>query len=100
MTRHTYLQLTKLHDVTGRIDYATSPDRQEHLYATCNTTNDEFWDLLAKECIQEFTRSNKKGTCLQGREIFFSLPEYFLQFDLQKILEEFTLAFAEKYHVE
>lgn len=34
MPRHSFIQMSKLTDLKGRIDYVTNPDRQEHLYAT------------------------------------------------------------------
>ena len=33
MPRHSFIQMTKLHNVMGRIDYITSTVKQENLYA-------------------------------------------------------------------
>ena len=34
MARHSFIQISKLPNVTGRIDYISNGDRQENLYAT------------------------------------------------------------------
>ena len=43
MARHSFIQISKLPNLKGRIDYITNPKRQENLYATYNTTDDAFW---------------------------------------------------------
>lgn len=48
MARNSFIQISKLSNLKGRIDYITNPKRQENLYATYNTTDDTFWDELAK----------------------------------------------------
>ena len=37
MPRHSFIQMTKLHNVMGRIDYITSTVKQENLYAVYAT---------------------------------------------------------------
>lgn len=61
MARHSFIQMSKLPNVKGRISYITSHARQENLYATYRTTDNEFWSNLARESQQEFKRS---GTVL------------------------------------
>ena len=56
MTRHSFIQMSKLSNVKGRISYITSHARQENLYATYRTADTAFWSDLAKECQQEFKR--------------------------------------------
>lgn len=68
MPRHSFIQMSKLTDLKGRIDYVMNHDRQEHLYATYNTTDNQFWKLLAKENQEDFKRSGTKGTCVEARE--------------------------------
>ena len=43
MARHSFIQMSKLPNVKGRISYITSHARQENLYATYRTTDNEFW---------------------------------------------------------
>ena len=51
MARHSFIQMSKLSDVKGRISYISDPKRQEHLYATFSTREDmTFWNDLAQEC--------------------------------------------------
>ena len=54
MTRHSFIQMSKLSNVKGRISYITSPARQENLYATYHTADAAFWTSLARENQQEF----------------------------------------------
>lgn len=65
MTRHSFIQMSKLYNVKGRISYITSHARQENLYATYRTADNSFWRNLAKECQQEFKRSNSPGKCMK-----------------------------------
>ena len=73
MTRHSFIQMSKLSNVKGRISYITSHARQENLYATYRTADTAFWSDLAKECQQEFKRSGADGKCTRtspkGREV-------------------------------
>lgn len=68
MTRHSFIQMSKLSNVKGRISYITSHARQENLYATYRTADNNFWSDLAKECQQEFKRSGADGKCIEARE--------------------------------
>ena len=44
MPRNSFIQMTKLSNLSGRIDYITSDKRQENLYATFATPNERgFW---------------------------------------------------------
>lgn len=40
MARHSFVRMQKLPDVAGKIDYITSPDRQEYLYSVYRTCDD------------------------------------------------------------
>ena len=55
MTRHSFIQMSKLSNVRGRISYITSHAKQENLYATYRTADHSFWSSLARESQQEFT---------------------------------------------
>lgn len=45
MPRHSFIQMTKLHNVMGRIDYITSTVKQENLYAYMRHSH---FDLFGK----------------------------------------------------
>lgn len=100
MPRHSFIQMSKLTDLKGRIDYVTNPDRQEHLYATYNTTDNQFWKLVAKENQEDFKRSGTKGTCIEARELIIALPEDFIQYDKKWLLKMIVDYFKQEYGVE
>ena len=101
MTRHSFIQMSKLSNVKGRISYISDPKRQEHLYATFSTREDmTFWNDLAKECQEEFKRYGTEGKCIEARELIIALPEEYTQFDPNRVLREFTEQFKKRYDVE
>ena len=101
MARHSFIQMSKLSDVKGRISYISDPRRQEHLYATFSTREDmTFWNDLAQECQEEFKRFGTEGKCIEARELIIALPEEYTQFDPNRVLREFTEQFKKRYDVE
>ena len=100
MTRHSFIQMSKLSNVKGRISYITSHARQENLYATYRTADNPFWSNLAKECQQEFKRSGADGKCIEARELIIALPEVYTTYEPQQVLEDFTEEFRRRYDVE
>ena len=99
MARHSFIQISKLPNLKGRIDYITNPKRQENLYATYNTTDDAFWGELAKCNRLEFKKSGSFGKCIEGRELIIALPEAYCDFNKQTMLEAFTNFFHREYGV-
>ena len=67
MARHSFIQMSKLSNVKGRISYITSHARQENPYATYRTADNTFWSNLAKESQQEFKLTETKGI-FKGKE--------------------------------
>lgn len=100
MARHSFVQMSKLSNVKGRISYITSPARQENLYATYRTADNPFWTNLAMESQQEFKRSGAEGKCIEARELIIALPEPYTRYDPQQVLEDFTEHFHKRYGVE
>ena len=101
MARHSFIQMSKLSDVKGRISYISDPKRQEYLYATFSTREDmTFWNDLANECQEEFKRFGTEGKCIEARELIIALPEEYTQFDPSRVLREFTEQFKKRYDVE
>ena len=101
MLRHSFVQMTKLTDVCGRVDYITNPKRQEHLYATYTSVKPEYWKLLSKQSQFDFWRSHQsKGKCIEGRELVIALPEHLQQEDPDKLLQEFTKKFQDTYDMQ
>lgn len=92
--------MSKLPNVKGRISYITSSARQENLYATYRTADNEFWGNLARESQQEFQRSGAEGKCIEARELIIALPKVYTQYEPQQVLEDFTEEFHKRYGVE
>ena len=100
MPRHSFIQMSKLPNVKGRISYITSQARQENLYATYRTADSTFWSNLARESQQEFQRSGTEGKCIEARELIIALPEIYTQYEPQQVLTDFTEEFRRRYGVE
>ena len=100
MARHSFIQMSKLPNVKGRIFYITSHARQENLYATYRTADNAFWSNLARESQQEFKRSGAEGKCIEARELIIALPEIYTRYEPQEVLEDFTEEFRRRYGVE
>ena len=71
MPRHSFIQMTKLHNVMGRIDYITSTVKQENLYAVYATQPfRSFWKDLAKCNREEFAKSGTTGKCIEASKLY------------------------------
>ena len=66
---HSFVMESKLHDVKGRVDYISSPKRQENLYAVFSNVEGSYWDLLAEQNQRDFAKSGTEGTCIEAREL-------------------------------
>lgn len=100
MPRHSFIQMSKLPNVKGRMSYITSKAKQENLYATYRTADNTFWNNLARESQQEFKRSGTTGKCIEARELIIALPEVYTQYEPQQVLTDFTEKFRRRYGVE
>ena len=99
MARNSFIQISKLGNLKGRIDYITNPKRQENLYAVYNTTDDTFWHDLAGCNRLKFKKSGSAGKCIESRELIIALPEPFCNIDKQRVLKDFTELFRKTYGV-
>lgn len=99
MQRHSFIEMTKLSNVEGRISYITSEKKQEYLYATYDTEDSSFWGELAKCCQAEFKKNGTNGKCIEARELVIALPEEFINIKPDELLEFFVEKFREKYDV-
>ena len=70
-----YLSSRKLGNVKGRMKYVTDEGRQENIVDYYNTTNNEFWSMLAKESRQRHKESKAKGKCCEARELIIGIPQ-------------------------
>lgn len=65
MTRHSFIQMSKLSNVRGRISYITSHAKQENLYATYRTADHSFWSNLARESSRSFREAAQRVNVLK-----------------------------------
>lgn len=72
IVRNSFIQMSKLTNLKGRINYISSPARQENLYAVCETTDRKFWRELARCNQEEFSKSGASGTCIEARELIIA----------------------------
>ncbi len=93
IARNSFIQLSKLSNIRGRIDYITNPERQENLYATYETVQRSFWKVLATENQQDFQKSGSARKCIEARELIIALPESFIKYQSEKLLKIFTEKF-------
>lgn len=101
MPRNSFIQMSKLTNVSGRITYISSKAKQENLYATYATIPERnFWRELSK-CNQEsFRQSGTEGKCIEARELIIALPKSFVYYEPEYLLKRFTDHFKQKYKVE
>ena len=95
-----FIRQSKLNNLHGRIDYISSPERQENLYATYSTVPDSYWRDLAKECREDFKRSGTEGKCIEARELIIALPPVFCRYDPDELLQEFVNRYKDRYDAE
>ena len=100
--RNSFIQMTKLSNVKGRITYISSHAKQENLYAVYETIERKFWRELAKCNQEEFAKSGTEGKCIEARELIMLCQRVlqnisridccsFLQIILNRIMEQSVL---------
>ena len=101
MKNISYVQQSSLKNLAGRIDYISSPERQEHLYATYDTApSPVYWNALAKENQRDFLKHGTNGKCIEAREFIIALPPPLFREDHEELLRHFAEGFKERYGVE
>ena len=98
--RNSFIQMTKLSNVKGRITYISSHAKQENLYAVYETAERKFWRELAKCNQEEFAKSGTEGKCIEARELIIALPESFTEYQPDRLLQLFTNHFKQNYGAE
>ncbi len=101
MRRNSFIEMAKLHNLSGRITYISSHAKQEYLYEVYATEPDRaFWNELSKCNQAEFAKSGTNGKCIEARELMIALPESFINYDHDYLLKRMVDEFKEKYGVE
>lgn len=70
-----YLDSRKLTNVKGRLNYITNKDKQENIVDYFNTTDKNFWLLLAKENRLRHKEAKAGGKCCEARELIIGIPQ-------------------------
>ena len=66
MKRNSFIEMAKLHDLSGRIAYISSHAKQEYLYEVYATEPDRaFWRELAKCNREDFEKVERTGSVLR-----------------------------------
>ena len=100
IVRNSFIQMSKLTNVRGRISYISSHARQENLYAVYETVGRIFWSNLAKCNQEEFKKSGTSGKCIEARELIIALPESFIDYPPNMVLRLFVEHFKNSYGTE
>lgn len=101
MKRNSFIEMAKLHNLSGRITYISSRAKQEYLYEVYATEPDRaFWRELAKCNREEFEKSGTNGKCIEARELMIALPESFINYDHDYLLKKMVDEFKKKHGVE
>ena len=96
---NSFVQMTKLSDVRGRVRYITDPKRQENLYATYSNVPEKFWYHLHKQNQKDFAASGTKGKCIEARELILMLPPSLIEYDHDALLSAIVGTFTMRYDV-
>ena len=101
MKRNSFIEMAKLHNLSGRITYIASHAKQEYLYEVYATEPDRaFWRELAKCNQEEFEKSGTNGKCIEARELMIALPESFIHYEHDYLLKRMVDEFKKRYGVE
>lgn len=100
IAKNTFIQMSKLTNVKGRINYISSSARQENLYAVYETTARKFWTELGVCNQEEFRKSGADGQCIEARELIIALPPSLQNYNPNQMLEKLTQAMKERYAIE
>ena len=71
--RHSFIQMSKLSNVRGRISYITSHAKQENLYATYRTA-DHIFGATSQGKPAGVSEKRAQGKCIEARELIIALP--------------------------
>lgn len=90
-----YLSSRKLSNVKGRINYITNERKQENIVDYYNTTDNEFWEMLASENRARHKEVNAGGKCCEAREFIIGIPQ-----DSNITAQQMCNIFKNKFKVE
>ncbi len=98
-----FLRRTNLHNIRGRIDYISNPDRQEKILAYTQTFEKDDVSRLVKEASEQYNKYNRKEDTkkIEGMELIFPLRHDFLKsVTAEELADRIVKDFKNKYGVE
>lgn len=98
-----YVRQTALSNAGGRINYISSPEKQENLLAfhdgAADVTDGAYWSLLAQECREAQKHSSPGTKMCQARELVIQLSNALLQrMPPEQIAKTLADEFQKTYH--
>ena len=101
MTRHSFIQMSKLPNVKGRISYITSHARQENLYATYRTADSTFLEQSCKGKPAGVSAQRHRGQMYRSKGVDYRPARKFTPpMSRSRYFEDFTEDFRRRYNVE
>ena len=93
--------MSKVTSVVGKVNYISSSDYQEYLYAVHDTSSTaDFWKQLADYNQLQFQKSGAHGSCIEARQLIIALPAELTNYAPNMIPTLFANHFKGKYEVE
>lgn len=99
MAKNVFVMGTALTDVRGRLSYASSPDKQEHLEAYVSNMPKGGWLELSKYSRQQAALFNHGKKVCEARELIIGLPNDLSRFNPQKLAIILRDEFSKKHKV-
>lgn len=99
MAKNAFVRATVLTDVRGRLRYATSPDKQEHLEAYVDNMPTGGWLELSKYSRQQAALYHPGEKVCEARELIIGLPNDLSRFNAQKLSIVLRDEFSNKHRV-
>ena len=98
-----FVQQTALSNVGGRINYISSPEKQEYLLAyhdgAADAADGAYWRILAQECQASQKHAATDTKMCQGRELIIPLSNALLQrMQPEQIAKTLATEFEKTYH--
>ncbi len=99
MAKNAFVRGTVLHDVRGRLRYATSPDKQEHLEAYVDNMPKGGWLELSKYSRAQAELYHPGRKACEARELIIQLPNDLERFNPEKLATTLRDTFSQTHKV-
>lgn len=99
MAKNVFVRATVLHDVRGRIEYASSPDKQEHLMAYVSNMPKGGWAELSQLSRQRVAAYHPGKKVCEARELIIEFPNKLSEEDSMRLAINLRNDFSNNYLV-